>query len=315
MCMMFTYDDVCLLPAYSTLPTRDKADTSVAFLGKKFELPVIPSNMVSVINEKIARKFSENNHFYIMHRFGGDNQTLDFLKIANEENWETISISVGVNEPSRSVLLNAAEEFQYRIDYITIDVAHGHHEKTKQMIQYIKCTHPHAKIIAGNVATQRGVKDLQRWGADAIKVGVGSGSICTTRLMTGFGSPMFSCIQECATCATVPLIADGGAKHFGDIGKALTAGATMVMSGSWFASCVDSPAEIVDGKKLYYGSTSFEAKREHDHIEGRSLSIESNRTYKETLHDIKQALQSSISYAGGDDLTTFETTKYRTVKR
>ena len=89
----------------------------------------------------------------------------------------------------------------------------------------------------------------------------------------------------------------------------------MVMSGSWFASCVDSPAEIINGKKLYYGSTSFEAKRHHDHIEGRSLSIESSRTYKETLHDIKQALQSSISYAGGKDLSAFKTTEYEIVKR
>ena len=125
MCMMFTYDDVCLLPAYSTLPTRDKADTSTVFLGKKFELPVVPSNMVSVINEKIVRKFSENNYFYIMHRFGGDDQTFNFLKLANEEGWETISISVGVNEPSRAVLLDATEKFQYRIDYITIDIMHG----------------------------------------------------------------------------------------------------------------------------------------------------------------------------------------------
>ena len=206
--MMFTYDDVCLLPAYSTLSSRCEADPRVNFLDGVFELPVIPSNMVSVINEKIARKFSENNHFYVMHRFGEDTRTLDFLKLSNKENWKTISISVGVNEPSRAVLLDSAEN-NLRINFITIDVAHGHHKKTQQMIKYIRCTHPHAKIIAGNVATSAGVQDLQLWGADAIKVGVGSGSICTTRLMTGFGSPMFSCIQACAKHAEVPLIADG----------------------------------------------------------------------------------------------------------
>jgi GMP reductase len=116
---------------------------------------------------------------------------------------------------------------------------------------------------------------------------------------------------ECVeTGLKVPIIADGGAKHYGDVAKALTLGATMVMSGGWFASCIDSPAKIINGKKLYRGSTSYESKGEHKHIEGISLELEEGFTYSDRLIEIQQSLQSAISYSGGTDLTAFNSVEW-----
>jgi IMP dehydrogenase/GMP reductase len=111
----------------------------------------------------------------------------------------------------------------------------------------------------------------------------------------------------------IPIIADGGIQNIGDIPKALVAGATMVMSGGLFAPCIDSPAKIVDNKKQYRGSTSFSAKKENKHIEGKVIDVESGITIQEKLEEIKQALQSSISYGGGKDLSCFKKVQYITI--
>ena len=168
------------------------------------------------------------------------------------------------------------------------------------------------KFIAGNVATADGYKFLCDSGADAVKVGIGGGSICTTRYKTGFHVPTAYSVWECRQedHYDVPIIADGGAKHFGDVAKALVLGADMVMSGRWFAECIDSPAKIEHGKKIYRGSTSYEAKGHNNHVEGQTIEIERACTYKERLLEIKQALQSSISYAGGKDLAAFNSVKW-----
>jgi len=129
-------------------------------------------------------------------------------------------------------------------------------------------------------------------------------SICTTRYMTGFHLPTLQSVYESQE-SNVPIIADGGAKYYGDIAKALTFGATMVMSGGWFASCIDSPAKIVGGKKLYRGSTSYESKGQRKHIEGRQIELEEGLTYAERMEEIKQSLSSAISYAGGTNLEAF----------
>ncbi len=332
-----SYDDVLLIPRYSELDTRANADTSVNFCGWKFALPVLPANMQSVINIDLAGYFSQQDYFYIYHRFGtsaAKTDTLSFVVKANLEKWKLISISTGVNEDT-ALILDVISKTGQRIDFITIDVAHGHHKKVKERIALIKKLLPKAKIIAGNVASPEAVQDLASWGADAAKVGIGQGSICTTRFQTGFSVPMFSCVGTCASSNTpdsyyivkdtdkktkvspyagLPLIADGGLKYPGDIAKALVAGATMVMSGALFASCIDSPAEIKDGKKQYFGSTSFEAKKVNKNIEGKLLEISSGCTIIERLDEIKQALQSSISYSGGTNLAEFKNVDYVVIK-
>lgn len=308
---LLSYDTVCLRPNFSYLKSRSLADTSVEFLGKRFKLPVVPANMKDVISYNNAKWLSENDYFYIYHRFDDEPGDLSrtFIENANKENFKVISISIGTahyREP-----LQFALEKNYRIDYVTIDVAHAHHESVENAIQYVRTYHPKAKLIVGNIATAEAAEYLANLGVDAIKVGIGGGSICTTRYMTGFHIPTLQSVHDVYNVLIelqrdIPIIADGGAKYYGDIAKALTFGARMVMSGGWFASCIDSPAKIVGGKKVYRGSTSYEAKGNRNHIEGRTLELEEGLTYQQRLEEIKQSLQSSISYAGGEDLTTFD---------
>lgn len=312
-----SYDTITLRPRYSTLTSRAFANTTMDFLGKKFRLPVVPSNMSDVIDVNIAKKLSENGYFYVMHRFDGFTPSL--IRQANQENWQTISVSVGVTpeqlkNPLREIMIGQWP----RLDFVTVDVAHGHHGLMKEAVLWLKHHVPMAKIIAGNVATAEGALFLAELGVDAIKVGIGGGGICTTRYKTGFHLPTLHSVGEIAIAfqeknIDIPIIADGGAKHYGDIAKALTFGATMVMSGGWFASCIDSPAKIENGKKIYRGSTSYAAKGENKHVEGKTLELESGVTIDERLREIQQSLQSSISYAGGDDLSAFEHVEYERI--
>lgn len=308
------YEDVCLVPNYSECSSRSECSTFTAFGPRQFKLPVVPANMKSVINPKLAEWMSNNQYFYIMHRF--DIDTIAFLVHANEDDWQTISISVGVNEKDKDLLLKAAS-LKLRIDYITIDIAHGYSLNMKSMIEHTKRCFPDAYLIAGNVATAQAVTSLSDWGADAVKVGIGQGSPCTTKDKTGFTMPMFSCTWQCSglqrerafefgdkESENIPIIADGGIKCNGDIAKALVARADMVMAGGLFASCIDSPAEAVkvDGNiyKAYFGSASAQNKGHNNHIEGTLKNINSSgMTYEEKLREIRQDLQSSISYAGG----------------
>ena len=315
---LLSYQDVLLVPKYSELPSRDLADTSVNFLGRKFKLPVIPSNMSSVIDADIAKLLSQNGYFYIMHRFGDTNK---FVIEANEEKWDLVSVSIGVNEDEQWLWALAG----FRIDYLTIDIANAYCLKAKERIKLLKKLFPKTRLIVGNVATPDAICDLTEWGADAIKVGIGNGSICTTRFQTGFSIPIFSCVKSCCDShywpnngykeiPNTPIIADGGAETTGDISKALVARAKMVMTGNLFASCSDSPAKIRDGKKVYFGSTSFEAKGHRKHIEGKAIELPVDMTYKEKLEEITESLQSSISYAGGKDLSAFNNVEWISVK-
>lgn len=306
------YDDVYLIPKYSELDSRSSADTSLTFGRNRFNLPIVPSNMKAVINEKWAEWLCDNHYFYVMHRF--DAVTVPFVRNANDKEWDIISISTGVNDDSLFEL-QILHDDKCVIDYITIDVAHGHHIKVKQRIEQIKEMFPNTFIIAGNTSTPQATVDLEDWGADATKCLIGTGSACSTKYQTGFHVPSFSCLLECSYVAKKPIIADGGARHYGDIAKALVAGADMVMSGGMFAACTDSPAPDVDGKKRYFGNASAVAKGKNLHVEGFDLQIENaGVSLAERMIEIKQALQSSISYAGGTDLSAFQGVKYVTIK-
>lgn len=328
------YSDISLVPNYSTCETRAACDPSVNFLGTKFLLPVIPANMKSVINLEIASWMSSHGYFYIMHRFIED--IFENIQKANYESWHTISFSCGVKTEDIN-LVKKIKEAKLKIDFLTIDIAHGHCLQMRKMIEHVKHFLPSTKIIAGNVSTPNAVADLSSWGADAVKVGIGQGSPCTTKDKTGFTMPMFSCVQQCSKVAfsredgfmlssassiedldipeKIPVIADGGIKSNGDIVKALVAGATMVMAGNLFAACTDSPASelSIDGHnhKAYFGSASFENKGVRKNIEGKLTKIPSNGlTYGEKINEITEDLQSSMSYAGGDSLSCFSNVTY-----
>jgi len=303
------YENIFLKPNFNSVKTRSEIDTDINFLGKVFRLPVVPANMKCCVDFEVCQTLDTKHYFYIMHRF--DHDIFEFVKNANECYFNVVSISVGIQEKDK-VLINNLSKHNFRIDYITIDVAHGHHSKVADQVKYIKDRLPETKVIAGNVATRKGVDYLAGAGADAVKVGIGGGYACTTKDKTGFTYPMFTCVMECADSSTsginVPIIADGGVRSNGDIAKALVAGAKMVMCGSIFAACTDSPAPTVKDSsgrryKQYYGSASIHNKMDKKNIEGTMKLMDTDSfTYEEKLLEITQDLQSSISYAGGCNL-------------
>ena len=331
-----SYNQVSLLPKKSIVQTRSECIVQSEFLGRLINFPVMPANMRASIDFEKAKWLSENGYPYSLHRFYDYEEIFEWIR--NNQNLSLISITIGVQQKDKE-FLNRIVNSNLRVDWITIDEAHGHSIRMESMIYYIKSLvfleklkalsyssvrgpvvakrRFYPKIIAGNVATSEAVKDLADWGADAIKVGIGQGATCSTRLKTGFGAPMFTCIKECSKRANVPIIADGGIKEYGDAAKALVAGATIVMAGSIFAKCNDSPAEdfyvgdynIKIGKlyKKWYGSASEHNKGEKKHVEGFEVTAESNGlTYAEMYEEWAQALKSSISYAGGYDLESIK---------
>ena len=304
------YQDVVLVPNLSVLKSRGEASTTAKLGSKLFDLPVVPANMRAVISENHAKWLSENNYFYIMHRFDVD--PLLFCEEARD--WPIVSISIGVQDKDKD-LVNLLSSKALRVDYITVDIAHGHSVLMKDMIEHIKSKLPETFIIAGNVATTQAVQDLEEWGADCIKVGIGQGHVCTTKDKTGFTRPMFSSVLECAMSTKLPIIADGGVSCNGDIAKALVAGANFVMVGSMFSQCMNSPTASVinDGRvyKQYFGSASAHNKKDKKHIEGVMKELPSNNmSYEEKVCEIKEDLQSAVSYAGGTHISSLKNVKW-----
>jgi GMP reductase len=268
--------------------------------------------MKTVVDESICVWMAKNGYFYVMHRFDLDN-----LKFAKDMRalGLYVSISLGVKKADYDMVDHFVTE-NITPDYITIDIAHGHSDAVQQMIGYIKKYLPTAFVIAGNVGTPEAVIDLENWGADATKVGIGPGKVCITKLKTGFGTGgwQLSALKWCARVATKPIIADGGIRDHGDIAKSVRFGASMVMIGSLFAGHEESPGKTVDvdGKlfKEYYGSASDFNKGEYKHVEGKRILEPLKGKLANTLIEIEQDVQSSISYAGGTKLMDIRKVNY-----
>ena len=309
---IFDYDNILLLPRKCRVESRSECDTSVTLGARSFKLPVVPANMKTVVDEKICTYLAQNGFFYVMHRFDIDN--LAFTKQLLAQGLFA-SISLGVKQPDYDTVDRFVAEGVCP-EYITIDIAHGHADSVKNMIQYLKAKIPAAFVIAGNVGTPEAVIDLENWGADATKVGIGPGKVCITRLKTGFGTGgwQLSALKWCARVATKPIIADGGIRHHGDIAKSVRFGAAMVMIGSLFAGHEESPGKTVevDGRlyKEYYGSASDFNKGEYRHVEGKRILEPVKGRLADTLREMQEDLQSSISYAGGTRLADIRRVNY-----
>ena len=309
----YSYDNIVLTPKYSETKSRSKLDTSAEFLGKRFKSVAIPANMKCTIDFKKAIELSEAGYFYVLHRFYDYDNIYDWVK--DNQDLKTISISVGVNEKDYE-LVNDLFVNKLRVDYITIDVAHGHHVLVKEMIEHIKNHNfkNSAKVIAGNIGTTYAAMDLKSWGADAVKVGLSMGKSCTTYNCTGVGTPMFSTVAN-LSYLNVPVIADGQIREVGDVCKALVAGADMVMIGSEFAKCKDSPAKTINRAKEFYGSASSTNKGHNGYVEGKVVYLDMrDESYQEYIDRINQGIQSCMSYAGTEDITKLHLMEYSVYK-
>ena len=309
---IFDYDNILLLPRKCQVESRSECDASVELGGRRFRIPAVPANMKTVVDEKICIWLAENGYFYVMHRFDLDN--VQFVRDMRARGVYA-SISLGVKAPDYAAVDQMVAEGLVP-EYITIDIAHGHADGVKKMIRHLKEKMPSAFVIAGNVATPAAVIDLENWGADATKVGVGPGKVCITKLKTGFGTGgwQLSALKWCARVATKPIIADGGIRSHGDIAKSIRFGASMVMIGSLFAGHEESPGKTVevDGElfKEYYGSASDFNKGEYRHVEGKRILEPIKGHLAETLVEMEQDVQSSISYAGGRKLMDIRKVNY-----
>ena len=309
---IFDYDNVLLLPRKCRVESRSECDTSVTLGKHTFRLPVVPANMKTVVDPQICAWLARKGYFYVMHRFDLDN--LQFVRDMAAQGLYA-SISVGVKKADHEAISHMRSEGLCP-DFITIDIAHGHADSVHAMISHIKENLPDAFVIAGNVGTPEAVIDLENWGADATKVGIGPGKVCITKLKTGFGTGgwQLSALKWCARVATKPIIADGGIREHGDIAKSVRFGASMVMIGSMLAGHEESRGATVevDGKlyKEYYGSASDFNKGEYKHVEGKRILEPVKGKLADTLVEMEQDLQSSISYAGGTRLLDVRRVNY-----
>jgi len=309
---IFDYDNILLLPRKCRVKSRSECDTAVTLGARSFKLPVVPANMKTVVNETICEWLARAGYFYVMHRFDLDN--LAFVKSMNDKGLFS-SISLGVKQSDFDTIDQFVAQ-SLSPEYVTIDIAHGHSDSVQKMIRYLKEKLPQTFIIAGNVGTPEAIIDLENWGADATKIGIGPGKVCITKSKTGFGTGgwQLSALKWCARVATKPIIADGGIREHGDIAKSIRFGATMVMIGSMLAGHEESPGLTVDvdGVKFkeYYGSASDFNKGEYKHVEGKRILEPIKGKLKDTLIEMQEDVQSSISYAGGLKLMDIRKVNY-----
>lgn len=287
-----TFDDVLMVPAYSDVRSRKNPDTSVMLGDIRFGIPVISSNMDTITGSKMAITMGELGGLGILHRFMSlaENQH-EYLRV--KESLHPCGISIGVSDAEfeRACLFIDAP-------FICIDVAHGHSKIVGKMVKKLRTVYKGC-IIAGNVATYAGADYLCSCGADAVKVGIGPGSACTTRIKTGFGVPQLSAIMECSR-VQMPIIADGGCRTPGDVVKALAAGARMVMLGGMLAGCEETP-----NPGVFRGMASQEAQEDfmggmHDWktAEGVSTVVPVRGSVRTVIQDIIGGLRSGMAYAG-----------------
>lgn len=248
----FTFDDVALVPQFNNIPSRTEPNLDTWLTKtRKLGMPILAANMDTVINEEMADTLLHYGGLPIFHRFTDFETQKKWVQKYEARTF----ISCGIHhlDQTRALLdLGAAG--------VCIDVAHGHSEKMFRYIEEIKRLCPDKEVVAGNVCTPMAYHDLVNAGADAVKVGIGPGAACKTRVVTGFGVPQFTAIYECAHIAEklrIPLIADGGIRSSRDLVLALAAGASTVMVGKLFALTIESAATK---RKTEHSSSGYEAK-------------------------------------------------------
>lgn len=309
----YTFDDVALVPQFNNIPSRTEPNLETWLTkDRKITIPLLASNMDTVIGEELAEILIYYGSMPIYHRF------TDF---ATQAKWvgkfkDKVFISSGIHvhklDETRKLLdLGAAG--------VCIDVAHGHSDRMFHIIEDLKKNHPEKDIIAGNVCTPMAYHDLVNAGADAVKVGVGPGAACTTRLVTGFGMPQFSAIFECARIAEklrIPLIADGGIRDSRDVVLCLAAGASSVMIGKLFALTKESAAPKrknenipsgVDAKYRGQASADFQtdfygALKEKTVAEGIDFWGQVSGSAKELIETLLGGLRSGMTYGGARNI-------------
>ena len=305
-----SYDDVLLVPKHSDIASRDEIDIGCSLDENiHLSLPIISSPMDTVTESAMAATMALKGGLGIIHRYSTVEQQAAVVRSAVNK-----LIDAGVSAPVGAAI-GATGDFLWRVtelvesgaELICIDVAHGDHIFTERALKTIRDKYGElVHLMAGNVATVEGYNNLDAWGADSVRCGIGGGSICSTRIETGHGVPTFQTVLECASTPGPAIVADGGLKNSGDIVKALAAGADCVIVGSILAGTDQTPGSVsmVDGEqyKSYRGMASAEAQRDwrgdSNYSEGVATMVPYKGCAESVLRKLKQGIASGFSYSG-----------------
>ena len=293
------FDDVLLVPNYSHLESRRDVSTVTRLGQYEFLIPVISANMDTITGVEMSKAISRVGGLPILHRFVDIETNAYMYRLASLEG-QVVGVSIGVTD---------GEQERFDGLYATgarifcVDVAHAHNKLVGKMIKNMR-DYRDVFIIAGNVATYAGADYLASIGASAVKVGIGAGSVCTTRNKTGFGVPQLSAIMDCSR-VDIPIIADGGLRQAGDVVKALAAGASMVMLGGMLAGTDEAL-----GGMTYRGMASVEAQEDHfgsvadwKTAEGIAITVDRRGSVDGIIKDVVGGLRSGLTYAGARNIS------------
>jgi IMP dehydrogenase len=311
----YCFDDVLLTPQHSDIKSRSEINIgSDLDKNAKFKLPVISSPMDTVTEMNMANAMAAAGGLGIIHRYNTIEHQAIMVKDCYYAGASNVAAAIGM---TGDCFERASELVRAGANILCVDVAHGHHEMMRTTLKQLKnLFDDKIHIMAGNVATLEAFDALASWGADSIRVGIGGGSICSTRLVTGHGIPTFQSILDCAqTRHDVKIIADGGIKTTGDMVKAIGAGADFVMIGSMLAGTSETPGQVFFGKagkkyKVYRGMASANAQNawrgKSSTPEGVSTTVPFRGSVKNILEDIAGGLRSGLSYTGTRSLREFQ---------
>jgi IMP dehydrogenase len=308
-----SYDDVLLVPRYSEIKSRKQINIGNNFNNAEFSLPIISAPMDTVTEAAMAVAMQESGGLGIIHRYNTVQKQCRLVHNAISAGAENVGAAIGVSDDclNRALALHNAGA-----KVICVDVAHGHHSLVRRTLENLKNIFDESiHIMAGNVATLEAFNDLADWGADSVRIGIGGGSICSTRIQTGHGVPSFQSIIDCSQSdRDALLIADGGIRTPGDIVKAMAAGADFVIVGSLLAGTTETPGEVlyISGEryKSYRGMASEEAQKDWrgsaSSLEGISTRVPYRGEVKNILTRLERGIRSGFSYSGAGNLAELQ---------
>ncbi len=322
-----TFDDVLLVPAWSEVLPREVSLKSKFTRNISVELPIVSAAMDTVTEAPMATALAKEGGIGVIHKnMSIEDQAAQVAQVRVQG--LMVAAALGI---TGDVLDRAAALKEAGVDAVVLDSAHGHSRGVVKALRKVKAAFPDLDVVVGNVATAQATKCLIENGADAVKVGIGPGSICTTRVVAGVGVPQLTAIFDCAKAAEgsgVPIIADGGLRYSGDLVKAFAAGADCVMCGSMFAGTAEAPGEIFEdfknGKKfkIYRGMGSIDAmeagskdryfqtgamKLVPEGIVGR---VPFKGDVGDVIYQLLGGLRSGMGYCGAPDLETLRKAKF-----
>lgn len=318
------YDDIQIVPKFSNIEHRENCNTFTRFSKNTYlKIPLVSSPMDTITEFDMAKTMMDLGGVGVVHRFMSIEKQAKIVSqlYKNQKSRKTIPVCAAIGVTG-SYLERADYLIENGCNVLLIDVAHGHHQLVKQALEKLnaKSNRKDFDVVAGSIATEKGAKDLCEWGADGIRVGMGNGSLCETRIRTAVGIPQVSALLDCISVADkfgIPIIADGGIRYPGDVCKGLALGSDTIMVGSLLSGTKETPGIIEKlgewpNEKLYKkyrGSASLESKidrnEDEKNVEGNSKITMYKGKTKRIITDIIDGLKSSMSYVGAQTLSEF----------